>query len=172
MAEPGHHPEPEHASHAHPAAPTAGRGYSYAAFGVRVLLTLAGAAGLIIGGFMDWIRDTSAVDVRVSALWDTPESFETRTFVATVGFVTIVLGLLAVLGLAARSGWLTRVAGALGLVVFILFLIQVYRADQDVGVIQAGAWVVLAGSILALVGGFFGSRTAVVSSPPGTVVET
>src|SRR5438309_6450718 len=78
------------------------------------------------------------------------------------GFAMVVLGLVALLGLAPRSGWLTRFAGALGIIGFALFAIQVSRAHMTFpGSIDAGAWVSLAGGIVALLGGFFGSRVVV-----------
>ena len=136
---------------------------------VRVLLTLVGAAGLIIGAFLDWFQGTTGVDLDIRALWQTTFSKQSSTFVETVGFVMIVLGLLAIIGLSPRSGWLTRFAGALGIAGFILFLIEVYRANQTVADVKVGAWVALIGGIVALIGGFFGTRVAVVA-PAGTAV--
>ena len=127
----------------------------------RIVLTLVGAAGMILGAFLAWARDVRAIDLDVRALYRTTFAHNTANFVATVGFVVVVLGLLAVVGLAARSGWLTRLAGALGIVTFVLFVIELYRAagSRPPG---AGAWISLAGSVVALVGGFLGTRSAVV----------
>ena len=69
-----------------------------------------------------------------------PTFTETSSTFATVGFAAIVLGLLAVVGLAARFGGLTRAAGALGIVMVILFAIQVYRETGTVEM-REGAWV-------------------------------
>jgi hypothetical protein len=135
---------------------------------IRILLTLAGAAGMIVGPFLDWIPGRVGTDVSIRSLW-TSAFASNPNFVATIGFLMIVLGLLAVVGLVPRSGWLTRLAGALGLVELILFGIQVYRAPSlDLQNLQAGVWVALAGSIVALIGGFFGTRTRVVVSEPVT----
>ncbi len=76
--------------------------------------------------------------------------------VTSIGSVAIALGLVAVVGLAIRSGWLTRLAGALGVVAFALFAIEVYRSASSLRSIEVGAWVALAGGVIALVGGFFG----------------
>jgi hypothetical protein len=172
MAEPAY--EHEHVEPAHePARPTAVAprpGWGAAGLAVRMLLTLVGAAGLVIGAFLDWFEGNSGVDLDVRAFWETTFQTQESTFVATVGFVMIVLGLLAIVGLAPRSGWLTRVAGALAIAGFVLFLIQVYRADQTVADVQAGAWVCLAGGIVALIGGFFGTRAAVMAPSETTVV--
>jgi hypothetical protein len=171
MAEPAHeHVEPEH-THA-TAAPVAARtGWSMMGLVVRIILTLAGAAGLIVGAFLEWIQDTTGVDLDIRAFWQTTFDKQSSTFVETVGFVMIVLGLLAIVGLAPRSGWLTRFAGALGIAGFVLFLIEVYRADQTVADVQVGGWLALAGGIIALIGGFFGTRAAVVA-PVGTTGTT
>ena len=74
------------------------------------------------------------------------------------------------LGLAFRSGWLTRIAGALGIVGFVLVAIELFRANGGQA-LQAGAWVALAGSVVALIGGFFGTRRVVTTVPAATVVE-
>jgi hypothetical protein len=171
MAEPAHeHVEPEHPHVTEPVA--ARRGWNVAGLGVRVLLTLAGAAGLIVGAFLEWIVGAEGVDLDIRAFWQTTFDTDTSTFVETVGFVMIVLGLLAIVGMAPRSGWLTRFAGALAIAGFVLFLIEVYRADQTVADVRAGAWVALAGGVVALIGGFFGTRAAVVTPAGTTVVES
>jgi hypothetical protein len=174
MADPAHEHEDVEPAHTHGTAaapaPVARTGWGMAGLIVRILLTLVGAAGLIIGAFLDWFQGKTGVDLDIRAFWQTTFDKQSSTFVETVGFVMIVLGLLAIVGLAPRSGWLTRFAGALGIVGFILFLIEVYRADQTVADVKIGAWVALAGGIVALIGGFFGTRVAVVA-PAGTVTE-
>ncbi|HEV8421469.1 MAG TPA: hypothetical protein VGR13_08955, partial [Actinomycetota bacterium] len=66
MAEPAH--EHEHVEPAYTpttsATPVATRpGWGTAGLIVRMLLTLVGAAGLIIGGFLDWLQGNSGVDL-------------------------------------------------------------------------------------------------------------
>src|SRR5438552_13282355 len=65
----------------------------------RILLTIAGAAGLIIGGFMNWTHGMAGVDMSDRAVYQTA-FVHSGNFVTTVGFATIALGLLAILGLA------------------------------------------------------------------------
>jgi Ca2+/Na+ antiporter len=138
---------------------------------VRIVLTLLGAAGMIVGAFLRWIHGITGVQLDARALWRT-EFLSTSTFVRTVGFAVIVLGLLAIVGLAPRSGWLTRLAGVLGIVAFVLFTIELYRTPgrqfPDPGA-WVGAWMALAGSIVALIAGFFGSRSVLVSRTPTVV---
>jgi hypothetical protein len=138
---------------------------------IRIVLTLLGAAGMIVGAFLRWIHGISGVQLDARALWRT-EFLNTSTFVRTVGLVVIVLGLLAIIGLAPRGGWLTRLAGVLGIVAFVLFTIELYRTPgrqfPDPGA-WVGAWMALAGSIVALIAGFFGTRRVVVSTKPTVV---
>ncbi len=142
------------------------RTWGWGGLAVRLVLALVGAAGLVIGAFLDWVRSTAGTDISLRALWSTRFGHASNNLLTTVGFVAIVLGLLAIVGLAPRSGWLTRLAGALGVAAWVLFLIEVYRANQAVSDLDVGAWIVLAGSLVALVGGFFGTRTAVITSGP------
>jgi len=140
---------------------------------VRIVLTLLGAAGMIVGAFLRWIHGINGVQLDVRSLWRT-EFLNTSTFVRTVGFVVIVLGLIAIVGLAPRAGWLTRLAGVLGIVAFVLFTITIYRTpgrqfpDPSAWL---GAWIALIGSVVALIAGYFGTRTVVVSRTPPTVVS-
>lgn len=137
----------------------------------RIMFTLAGAAGLIVGALLEWWNGMLGTDLTVKALYQSTFTTADR-FLASVGFVAIVLGLLAVLGLAGSTGWLTRLAGALGLVMFILLAIQGYRASANsvsaeldqVDQVDVGAWIALAGSLVALVGGFLG-RPRVLTGP-------
>jgi hypothetical protein len=127
----------------------------------RVVLTLLGAAGLVVGAFLDWWRDTVGTDLSYKAFYQTTFT-TTDNFVQTAGFVSIVLGLAALVGLAMASGWLTRLAGVLGVVAVVLFGIQIYRVSSNLDGIDVGAWLALAGAVVALFGGFLGRPTAAV----------
>jgi hypothetical protein len=128
-----------------------------------LILTLAAAAGLIVGAFMDWVRSLTGVKLTGRAFIQT--TFRQGHAFTTVGVAMIVLGLLALVGMAFRSGWLTRLAGAVGIVGFVMFAIEIYRANLNAADIQAGAWLALAGAVVALVAGFLGTRPAAVVAP-------
>jgi hypothetical protein len=138
-----------------------------AGIGARIALTLMGAAGLIVGAFLNWTQSIQGTKLDVRAFWMT-NFRSTGTFMATVGFAMIVAGLVAVVGLAMGTGWLTRLAGAVAVVGFVLFAIEVYRSSGD-DMIDVGAWVALAGGIVTLIAGFFGPRQ-VLTAPTNTVV--
>lgn len=134
----------------------------------RVVLSLAGAAGLVVGAFLDWWHTTAGTSLSSHAFYQVTFG-TTGNFVSTAGFVSIVLGLAALVGLASASGWLTRLAGALGIAAVVLYGIQVYRADTSLSAVTAGAWVALAGGVVALIGGFMGRPTVVAATPVETV---
>ena len=135
--------------------------------GARVVLTLLGAAGLIVAAFLDWTDGIKGLDLSWNALYKT-EFITTDTIYKTVGGLSVLLGLLLIVSLAALFGSFTRLVAALGIVMFVLFAIEIYRdtASHD---IQAGAWVALGASIVALFGGFVPARRTVPVATPAAV---
>jgi hypothetical protein len=141
----------------------------------RVIFTLLGAAGLIVGAFLAWFSfgaqevppgvGLTGVEVSNSVFYSTDDPFG-ASFVSSAGLVAIALGVLALLGLVFRTGWLTTLAGVLGIVAFALVLITLFRvpdASFGIGNVGLGLWLVLAGGVLAVIGGFFGARPRIVS---------
>jgi hypothetical protein len=124
----------------------------------RLVFTLIGGAALIVGAFLDWSRDTTGVNMTNHSLVKT-EFFTQSDIVKTAGGIAVLLGLVALVGLADRTGWLTRLAGALGIVLFVLFAIEVYRSSHHQ--LQVGSWFALGGGIVLVLGGMLGSREIV-----------
>jgi hypothetical protein len=134
---------------------------------VRMVLTILGAGAMIVGSFLTWVvnsTNTSVIGTELPfrSFYRPVFDATAASFVTSAGAVMILLGLLALLGMAGWRGWLTRFAGALGVIGFALIAIQMNRAGlslpNDIGV---GLWVTLAGSLVALVGGFFVAPHAV-----------
>jgi hypothetical protein len=144
---------------------------------IRIILTLLGAAAMILGAFLDWFifevpegvdvgQDTAGINTSWSIFYSTDDPFG-ADFITSAGFVAIILGLLALLGLAFRTGWLTRIAGALAIIAIVLYAITLYRVEDagfTVADIGFGAWLVAAGGLIALIGGFFGSRRVITAT--------
>jgi hypothetical protein len=127
---------------------------------------------MVVSAFLDWVRGAQATDLPLRGLIDTTRN--QGPFATSIGLAIIVLGLVAIVGLAPRSGWLTRLAGALGIALVVLFVVGLYQRDLNLADLQVGGWIALIGSIVAMVGGFFGTRTVVVApatTPATTVVE-
>jgi hypothetical protein len=127
---------------------------------VRLVLTILGAAAMIVGSFLQWVLNSGngslvGTDLPLRSFYR-PVFTPGSSFVTSPGAVMILLGLIALLGMAGWGGWLTRIAGALGIIALVLVVIEMNRAGlslpNDIG---PGMWVALAGSVVALVGGFF-----------------
>jgi hypothetical protein len=132
-----------------------------------MILTIVGALAMIGGAFLVWAQGVRGTEIHWEAFFSTEAQGGADVGIATsAGMVLVVLGLLAVLGLAFRTGWLTRLAAALGLVALILLTVSLFRADTDLGLgfWDLGYWICVAGSLLALIGGFLGSRPRVVAT--------
>ena len=135
---------------------------------IRVLLTVAAAVLLLLGSFLEWASGSDGTELAIQSFWSTDAG--TAGFFRSAGLVTAIAGAVIILGLAFRGGWLTRFAGAVALVAFTLVVIQLGREGsldtvQDVGM---GLWLVLAGGVLALIGGFFPSTRMVAASTAST----
>jgi hypothetical protein len=151
--------------HAHDAPPRTGVevGPTGSGLAARVIFTLLGAAGLIAGPFLSWAFGDPGVNVEYAAFYD-PQGVQAQAdLVTSAGGVVILIGILALLGLVFRTGWLTTLAGVLGIVAFALVLITIFRVDGGLGDVEIGLWLVLAGGVLCVIGGFFGARPRVVS---------
>ena len=135
----------------------------------RIAPTLAGAALMILGSFLRWVGSLKGTNLSIHALYN-DKFHQSGHFFTNVGAAMIALALLAIVGLAFHTGWLTRVAGALGVVVFVLFAVELYRGPggQTIG---PGAWIALGGSILTLVAGFFRSSSTGAASSKETTVS-
>jgi hypothetical protein len=117
----------------------------------RILFTLMGSAGMVVAAFMEWVGGLKGTHLSFHALYQQP-FISTSALPLSAGFVVMALGIVAVIGLAT-SGWLTRLAGALAIVLFILLMIQLYQTGGAVRLPGPGPWLVLGAGIIAVVGG-------------------
>jgi hypothetical protein len=145
---------------------------------VRALLTVLGAAGIIVGTLLDWLTIAGqsggqGIDAPVRVFYTELTGVEPVGFLTSAGFVLIIIGALALVGLALPTGWLTRLMGALAIIAFVLFVISIYRVsvedtgglvDLGLGNVGIGMWLVLVGGVLAVAGGFFGARARPVAT--------
>ncbi|HET7869959.1 MAG TPA: hypothetical protein VFM85_06545 [Actinomycetota bacterium] len=130
----------------------------------RVIITLMGAALLVVGAMLDWVNALAGTSMSWEAFYRTTLSGGSR-FITSAGAIVIGIAILGLIGLATRGGWLIRFAGALGIVAFVLFLIQAIRADvvNAVDDLQVGMWLILAGGVVTVIGGFLGGLKTVAA---------
>ena len=135
---------------------------------VRVILSVGAAVLLLIGSFLEWAEGTDGSALAVQGYWETDAG--TAGFFSSAGLVTAICGAVIILALAFKGGWLTRFAGAVALVAFTLVVIQLGRSGSldTLANVGLGLWLVLAGGLLALIGGFFPATRRVAAS---TAVE-
>ena len=131
----------------------------------RLLATLIGVALLVVGAFLAWVPAGTGDRLTIKALVQ-PYFGAQSDLVKTVGGLAVLIGLVALVGLVDRTGWLTRLAGAAALVLFVLFAIEAYRFYGDsfttaVHDVRIGFWLQAVAGIVLLIGGFFGARTVV-----------
>jgi hypothetical protein len=122
---------------------------------LRLALVAIGAAGLLVGAFLEWVNGIDGIDLS-NRVFVRADITTTTRFVESSGFVALAIALVAVLGLALVSGWIIRLAGIAGIIAFILSLISMARVQepslpQGIGV---GLWMLLAGSIVIVLAGF------------------
>jgi len=142
----------------------AGAGVVIGTAAQSMLFTLVGSAGLIVAAFLEWIRPDGfrGSDIGYRAFYRTTFPAD-ATFLRSAGAMSIAIGVLAILGLTFRTGWITRLAGALGIIAFALFTITLYRLDADLPAsLGPGVWFMLGGGIVTMFGGFFASRPRMV----------
>jgi hypothetical protein len=152
-ARPGHEHEEERTVRERPGGGMAG----------RLIFGLVGVAGMIVGPFLPWVEGTRGTAVQLRALFSS-ESGEAG-FLVSAGFAVLVLGVIALIGLLFRSGWLTSLAAALGLVATVL--VAIFRFGGEGGGLSDldyGWWISAVGSLLALIASMFAARTRVVET--------
>jgi hypothetical protein len=129
----------------------------------RLIFGVVGAAAMIVGPFLPWINGERGTTIEIRAFFST-EAGSDAGFVASAGFVVLVLGAVALLGLLFRSGWLTSLAAGLGLAATILVGISELRGGEGLGGLGLGWWIAAIGSLLALIASMFATRTKVVET--------
>jgi hypothetical protein len=136
---------------------------------LRLALVSIGAAGLLVGAFLEWVNGINGIDLS-NRVFVRADIQTTTRFVESSGFVAMAIGLVAVLGLALVSGWIIRLAGIAGIIAFVLSLISLARVQepslpQGIGV---GLWMLLAGSIVIVLAGFVPTTRTVERSTTAT----
>ena len=172
------------------------------AFTWRTIAALLGGIGMIVGVLLHWLdfrgefgaagefvpagvqTGFAGTEIPIEVLWN-PEPGQTAeetSFFASVGIVIIVLAAIVLVGAFLWRGIPTRVAGVLGILVVVAFVVSLFRsgiADQvneqvqqfggsasELSLLGLGIWITLASSILALIASLLPDRSLAASRAP------
>lgn len=146
----------------------------------RVFGSVLAVIALVVGAFLQWTSFRTGDKLTLHVL--TGNDFgATGDILKSIGGLSILLALIAVLALVDPSGWLTRLTGAAAVIVAVLFAVEAYRHygnrfDPAVHGVRAGFWLELAAGIVLLLAGSFTARRAVavrtVNEDADTLIET
>jgi hypothetical protein len=127
---------------------------------LRIFLTIAGAALMIVGALGEWISGqigmTFTYDEYVLAAFDTevtPVGDEVPQQFVSLGLVAVVLAAFVLLGVLGRTGKLTRIASGLALVLM-AGVLGTLQFGGEAG--RGGLALVLVGAVVAFAGGMLG----------------
>jgi hypothetical protein len=134
---------------------------------IRLALTIIGGGALILGSFLIWLRrlDLTLIQLNHRIFYKYYLASGSRTvsiphskFLTSAGILMILLGVIAIAGLALRNGWLTVAAGLVAIIAVVLFVIVAKgapvhpqpRLRKDIGI---GVLVSFIGGVVAIAGG-------------------
>ena len=127
---------------------------------MRKPLAAVGGIGLLAGSFLQWIElglasglTRTGLDLEITVFFKWDEVGLADSFLLSAGIVTIVLGVLALVGVAT-SGWgLIRAAGILAVAAAIVLWLSLANTSD----MSFGYYIVAAGGLLVGVSGFLPS---------------
>ena len=142
----------------------------------RVLASVLAVVALVVGAFQGWTAFRTGDKLTLHVL--TGNDFgATNDIVKSVGGLSILLALVAVVALVDPSAWLTRLAGAAAVVVAVMFAIEAYRHyghqfTETLHNVRPGFWLEFGAGVVLLLAGSFSSRRTVVATDVDENTET
>ena len=116
---------------------------------LEIWIGAIGGAATIVGALLHWAGPVAGTQTNLRALWD-PALVRDATVIRTVGFVMILLGVVAAAGALSRSRRITSLAGILVILGVGLFAISVMRGSGNLLGINIGPLACLVGGLAAV----------------------
>lgn len=141
-----------------PAQPTPGGGKTgvTSAPAFRILLVVLGAGAMIAAPFLPWVgergQSVAGTEIGVNVFWSASPDFDPGFF-ASAGLVVLVIGLIALVGVAPGARAFAMLGGMLGVVAAVLVAVSAIRGGLDFGNFRVGLFLAFAGGLVALIGG-------------------
>lgn len=130
----------------------------------RLVLSLVAGTALVASAFMPWGFDHRAYNIGVDSLV-TAKATVRASFMTSLGLVVLILGVVALLGLFPRRGWLTTVAGIGGVIIASEFaLTHLIDADFARSELNFG-WYLILLSAVAVPAAWVGTRPESMAQP-------
>ena len=134
------------------------RGFGGGRMRSRLVLTFIGAAALVVGAFLDWTSGSLTGDRLTMRSLVQNDFGITDDVLRTVGAVSVLIAIVAVLGIFDLTGWLTRLAGLAAVALFAMFAVEVFRHNGEhfgpaYDALGPGAWCQLGGGVVLLIAG-------------------
>lgn len=135
----------------------------------RILLVVLGAGAMIAAPFLPWVGEgdlsLTGTEIGVKVFWSASPDFEPGFF-ASAGLVVLIVGLIALIGVAPGARAFGMLGGMLGVVAAVLVAVSAIRGGLDFGNLRLGLYLVFVGGLVALVGGLLPAAPAPDEAAP------
>lgn len=139
------------------------------------ILALAGAVGVTLSAYLDWIPSRAPQDMPLDQLVDSTLVGDASSYWTSIAVPLAAVTVLAALGAILRSRSVLWLAWLVGLATVVLWLIMRLTDDTiDVGIgdLESGFWVCLIGLLVMLLGiSAMGPRPAATADEPLSVLD-
>lgn len=135
---------------------------------VRASLVVLGAAAMIASPFLQWAGDpqisVTGTELGMDVFWSAEPTLDPGFF-ASAGLAAVVIGLIALIGLAPGARAFSVLGGALGVAAAVLVAVSAIRGGLGFENLRVGLYLLFLGGLMALIGGLLPPTKAGDASP-------
>lgn len=148
---------------AQPRQPTPGGGMAggHANPVIGMLLVFLGGATVVGAAFLPWAGaadiSVTGTEIGVNVFWSAEPDFPVA-FLGSAGFVVLIIGAIALIGVLPGARMFGVVGGILGIVAAVLVAVSALRSGLRLENLRPGLYLVMVGGLLALIGSLVPTR--------------